>query len=63
MYISSLNQLFKHFDILIVAETKLDTSSPKSRFLMPGFYKLFWLDVTAKSGCLLVRVKGPLPVS
>ena len=29
---------------------------------MPGFHKLFRLDVTANSGSLLVYVKGSLPV-
>ena len=29
---------------------------------MPGFHKLFRLDVTANSGGLLVYIKGSLPV-
>ena len=51
----------EHVDILIVAETKQDTSFPAEQFLMPGFHKPFRLDVTANSRVLLVYVKGSLP--
>ena len=49
-----INLVFEHVDILIVAETKLDTSFPTAQFSMPGFHKLFKLDVTINSEGLLM---------
>ena len=40
------NLIFEYADIVIVAETKLDTSFPTVQFLMPGFHKLFRLEFT-----------------
>ena len=56
-----INLVFEHVDILIVAETKLDTSFPTAQFSMPSFHKLFKLDVTTNSEGLLVDVIGSLP--
>ena len=53
--------ILEHVDILIVAETKQDTSFPTAQFLIQGFHKPFRLDVTANSRVLLVYVKGSLP--
>ena len=59
---SGLTKLvFEHVNILIIAETKLDTSFPTAQFLMPGFHKPFRLDVTTSSGGLLAYVKRSLP--
>ena len=59
---SGLTKLvFEHVNILIIAETKLDTSFPTAQFLMPGFHKPFRLDVITSSGGLLVCVKRSLP--
>ena len=52
------NLVFEHVDILVVAETKLDTSFLP---LMSGFYKPFRLDVTKNSWGLLVYDKRSLP--
>ena len=44
-------------DILVIAETKLDASFPKNQFLIPGFKTPYRLDVSEKSGGLLVFVR------
>ena len=44
-------------DILIVAETKIDSSFPTAQFLIPGFHYLFRIDVNRQNGGLLVYVK------
>ena len=51
----------ENVDILIVAETKLDSSSPTAHFLIPGFHHPFRLDINRQSGGLLVYVKGSIP--
>ena len=48
-------------DILIVTETKLDSSFPATQFVIPGFHHHFRLDINRRSGCLLVYVKGSIP--
>ena len=51
----------EHIEILIIAETKLQTSFPTAQFLMPGFHKPFRLEVTASSGgSLMLRDLYPL---
>ena len=58
-YMSSL--VSENVDILIVAETKLDSSSPTAHFLIPGFHHPFRLDINRQSGGLLVYVKVSIP--
>ena len=48
-------------DILIVAETKLDSFFPTTQFAIPGFHHPFRLDINRRSGGLLVYVKGSIP--
>ena len=50
----------ENVDILIVAETKLDSSFPKTQFVIPGFHHPFRLDVNRRRGGLLVYVKGSI---
>ena len=50
-----------NFDILCVAETKLDSSFPKAQFSVNGYKTPFRLDVTDTSGGLLIYVKTGLP--
>ena len=47
-------------DILVIVETKLDASFPINQFLIPGFKTPYRLDVSDKSGGLLVYVKDCL---
>ena len=49
-----------HIDILVIAETKLDASFPKNQFSIPGFKTPYRLDVSDKSGGLLVFVRDCL---
>ena len=51
----------KNVEILIVAETKLDSSFPTTQFLIPGFHYPFRLDINRQSGGLLDYVKGSIP--
>ena len=51
----------ENVDILIVAETKLDSSFPTTQFVIPGFHHPFRLDINRRSGGLLVYVKGSIP--
>lgn len=46
------------FDIITIAESKLDDSFPSSQFYLPGFqFPPFRLDCTAHSGGLLTYIK------
>ena len=50
-----------NFDILCIAESKLDSSFPKSQFKVKGYkYPPFRLDITDSSGGLLVYTKPSL---
>ena len=46
----------------IVAETKINESFPAAEFAIDGFHKRLRLDVTDKSGGLLVYVSSYLPL-
>ena len=50
-----------NIDILMIGETKLDSSFPNNQFLMQGYHRPYRLDVTARSGGLLIFVKSHLP--
>ena len=47
-------------DVLSIAETKLDSSSPNAQFLLPGFHEPLRLDIIHQSGGLLVYIKASL---
>ena len=51
----------ENIDILIAAETKLDSFFPTGQFLILGFHHPFRLDINSRSGGLLVYVKGSIP--
>ena len=48
-------------DILVLTETKLDTSIPRNQFLMEGYSKLFTLDIKRSRGGLLVYTREDMP--
>ena len=48
-------------DILLLSETKIDDSFPKSQFLMHGFSEPFRLDRTSNGGGLLLFVRNDIP--
>ena len=51
-----------HVDVLPIAETKLDYSSPNAKFLIPNFYQPFRLDISRNSERLLVFVGSSISV-
>ena len=55
---SSLIQ--ENFDVLAIAETKLDDSFPTTQFEIPGFKKPYRRDISANANGLLVYVKDHL---
>ena len=48
-------------DIFAIAKTKLDSSFPESRFILPGMREPFRLDVTRRKGGLLVFFNTDIP--
>ena len=50
-----------YVDVLVIAETKLDSSFPQQQFLLNGFKQPYRLDVTSNSGGLLVYVNDQIP--
>ena len=46
---------------MIISETKLDDSYPKSRFLIEGFAETFRLDRDKNGGDILINVRDFLP--
>ena len=44
----------ENVDILVIAETKIDSSFPTSQFLIDGFKSPYRLDVSGNSGGILV---------
>ena len=49
------------FDVLSIAETKLDSSFPSKQFELDGYKQPYRLDISSKSGGLLVFVKSDIP--
>ena len=48
-------------DILIVAETKIDASFPTAQSSAEGYHKPYRLDVSEKSGGILVYISSSIP--
>ena len=48
-------------DILIVAENKIDVSFPTAQFSVEGYHKPYRLDVSEKSGGILVYINSSIP--
>ena len=48
-------------DIIIFAETKLDSSYPTAQLMIEGFNKPFRLDIKANEGGLLIYVRTDIP--
>ena len=48
-------------DILLITETKLDSSFPENQFLIPGFSKPFRKDRNRHGGGLLLYVREDIP--
>ena len=50
-----------HVDILIVVETKLDSTYPTSQFLIDGYSKPYRLDRNRNGGGVLIYVREDIP--
>ena len=48
-------------DILLITETKLDSSFPENQFLIPGFSKPFRKDRNRHGGGLLLYIREDIP--
>ena len=58
-----LSDLIKgYIVILLVSETKIDSSFTTSQFLIPGFLPPFRLDRSKNGGDLLLYVREDIPV-
>lgn len=51
---SFCNLISLNVDIFSIAETKFDNCFPNAQFLIPNFYQLLSMDISANSGGLLV---------
>ena len=51
----------QNFDVLMIAETKIDASFPTGQFIIEGFATPFRLDRNANGGGLLVYVRSDIP--
>ena len=51
-----MDMIGNNIDVIIFGETKLDDSFPRGQFKIPGFKQPYRLDVTARSGGLMVLI-------
>ena len=51
----------QNVDALVVAKTKIDASFPSAQFFLKGYHSPYRLDISRKSGGLLVYVKATIP--
>ena len=58
---SGISEMIGDFvDVLVIAETKIDSSFPTSQFIINGFKSPYRLDVSGYSGGILVYVRDSL---
>ena len=58
----NLQEIIKqNADVLAVAETKIDASFQSTQIFLEGYRSLYRLDISQKSGGLLVYVKATIP--
>ena len=55
------SEISQNLDILLLSETKLDSSLPTGQFLMNGFRKPYRLDQCSNGGGLLLFIREDLP--
>ena len=54
---SLIEQITWNIDILIISETKLDTSFPTGQFLINGYSELFRTDQNSQVGGIMLYVR------
>ena len=56
---SDLQEVFNgNFDIVSIAETKIDAFFPSAQFVLDGYHQPYCMDVTEQKGGILVYVKS-----
>ena len=50
-------------DVVSIAETKIDASFPSAQFVLEGYYSPYCLDISSRSGGILVYLKYSFPSS
>ena len=55
------SEISQNLDILLLSETKLDSSFPTGQFLMNGFRKPYRLDRCSNGGGLLIFIREDIP--
>ena len=50
-----------NLDILLITETKLDSSFPNAQFHIPGYCSLYRLDLNPHGGGILLYIKDDIP--
>ena len=59
----NLREIIKqNVDVLAVAETKIDASFSSAQFFLEQYHSPYRLDISRKSGGLLVYVKATIPL-
>ena len=59
---NQLKEVLKdRIDILMISETKVDSTFPESQFIMPGYSKPYRLDRTRYGGGLIIYVREDIP--
>ena len=48
-------------DVVSIAETKVDASFPSPQFVLEGYHSPYRLDISSRSGGILVYVKSSIP--
>ena len=60
--LENLREIIKqNIDVLAVAKNKIDASFPSAQFFLERYHSPYRLDISRKSGGLLVYVKGAIP--
>ena len=45
-------------DVVSIAETKIDASFPSAQFVLEGYHSPYHLDISSRSGGILVYIKS-----
>ena len=55
------NDIHGKIDILMISETKIDNSFPKSEFIIPGFHEPYRQDRNCHGGGILLYIRDDIP--
>ena len=60
-FVALTQQTAGNVDILMLSETKLDSSFPEDQFKIPGYSALYRIDRTCHGGSLILFVREDIP--